>query len=207
VTRRRFGRAGALTLTVTRLLLGPAMVLIATFGGDGRLLGAGVIAATLSDIFDGVVARRFGVASAGLRRFDSMADTVFYVGAGAALWLRHADLLRMRWPLIVAFIVMQVGGHLFDVWKFGRDTSYHTWSGRAFGVALCVSCTLIFWTGRGGVWLTAALVVGLVAHVDAFVISVILPTWHHDVKTIRNALRLRRAARAGAELENVACTD
>jgi CDP-diacylglycerol--glycerol-3-phosphate 3-phosphatidyltransferase len=171
------------------------MVLFATFGSDGRLLGGGVIVATLSDIFDGVVARRFGVASSGLRRFDSVADTVFYAGAGVALWLRHSDMLRTRGLLIVALVVMQVGGYLVDLWKFGRDTSYHTWSGRAFGVMLCVSTTLVFWTGHGGAWLTAALIIGLVAHVDAFVITMILPEWHHDVNTIRNAVRLRRATR------------
>jgi CDP-diacylglycerol--glycerol-3-phosphate 3-phosphatidyltransferase len=167
------------------------MLLLAMFGDDGRLLGSGVIVATLTDICDGVVARRFGVASAALRRFDSVADTVFYAGTGVALWLRHSDMLRQRGVLIVAFVVMQVGGHLFDVWKFGRDTSYHTWSGRTFGAVLCIATTLVFWTGHGGAWLTTALVIGLIAHVDAFAISMILPEWHHDVNTIRNAMRLR----------------
>jgi CDP-diacylglycerol--glycerol-3-phosphate 3-phosphatidyltransferase len=193
--RQRFGRAGALTLTTIRLLLGPVMVLVAIGSADGRILAGAVIVATLSDIFDGKVARRYGVATAGLRRFDSIADTVFYIGAGSALWLRHADVLTARMTLIVAFLVMQVGGHLLDVWKFGRDTSYHTWTGRAFGILLGIATTGIFWTGRGGEWLTLALAAGIVAHVDALVISLILPDWQHDVHHVRNALRLRRAKR------------
>jgi len=40
------------------------------------------------------VARRFGVATSGHRRFDSMADTVFYIGAGIALWLRRVITMR-----------------------------------------------------------------------------------------------------------------
>jgi phosphatidylglycerophosphate synthase len=197
-TRQRLGRAGALALTTLRLLLGAVMVLVALANGDGRLLGGAVIVATFSDIYDGKVARRFGVATAGLRRFDSMADTVFYIGTGIALWLRHADVLRECLALIVVFIVLQVGGHLFDVWKFGRDTSYHTWSGRVFGVLLGIGTTYILWTGRGGAWLSAALIAGVVAHLDAFVITLILPEWHHDVHHIRNALRLRRAGAATA---------
>lgn len=193
-SRQRFGRAGALALTTLRLLLGPMMVVVALANGDGWILGSAVIVATLSDIYDGKVARRFGVATAGLRRFDSMADTVFYIGTGIALWLRHADVLRERLVLIVVFIALQVGGHLFDVWKFGRDTSYHTWSGRVFGILLGIATTYILWAGRGGAWLTAALIAGIVAHVDAFVITMILPTWHHDVHHVRNALRLRKAS-------------
>lgn len=192
MTRQRLGRIGALTLTVIRLLLGPAMVFVAGWDGDGWILSAAVVAATLSDIFDGKVARRFGVATSGLRRFDSMADTVFYIGAGIALWLRHSDILRARLLLIVVFVVMQVGGHLLDLWKFGRDTSYHTWSGRLFGVLLGIATTFIFWSGHGGSWFTLALIAGIVAHLDAFVITMILPEWQHDVHTIRNALRLRR---------------
>lgn len=189
---QRFGRGAALGLTLTRLLLGPGVLLIAALGGDGRILGAVVVVATLTDIFDGKVARRFGVATAELRRLDSIADTIFYAGAGIALWLRHADVLRASAPLLIAFLAMQVGGHLLDVWKFGRDTSYHTWSGRAFGVALCIAVTLVFWTGHGGGWLNAALIVGMVAHLDACAITMILPSWHHDVHTIRNAVRIRR---------------
>lgn len=188
----RLGRAGALSLTSTRLLLGPLMPLAAAWGSDGRILAGAVVIATLTDVFDGKVARRFGVATAGLRRFDSMADTIFYVGAGIALWLRHADVVRERALLIIAFVAMQAGGHLFDVWKFGRDTSYHTWSGRVFGVLLCVATTAIFWGSTTSGWLTLALVAGIIAHADAFIITMILPAWQHDVHSIPNALRLRR---------------
>jgi CDP-diacylglycerol--glycerol-3-phosphate 3-phosphatidyltransferase len=191
IEAERLGRAAALTLTLIRFLLGPAMVLIAAAGGDGRILAGAVIVATVTDIFDGRVARRFGVATAALRRFDSIADTVFYIGAGVALWLLHADLLRARFVLIAVFVALQVGGHLIDVWKFGRDTSYHTWSGRVFGVLLGVATTVIFWAGGGGLWFSIALVAGIIAHVDALVITMILPEWYHDVHTIRNALRLR----------------
>jgi phosphatidylglycerophosphate synthase len=175
------------------------VALIGAMGGDGRILGGAVVLATLTDIFDGKVARHFGVATARLRRLDSIADTIFYAGAGVALWLRHADVLRSRALLVLAFLAMQTGGHLLDVWKFGRDTSYHTWSGRAFGVVLCIAVTLVFWTGHSDGWLTAALIIGMIAHLDAFAITMILPSWHHDVHTIRNAVRLRRAESLSAD--------
>src|SRR5439155_4023289 len=84
-------------------------------------------------------------------------------------------------------------GHAIDLKKFGRSTSYHTWSGRAFGVLLFIACAVILSGANGEAWLVAALVWGMVAHVDAFAISMILPEWRHDVGTIRRAFRLRRA--------------
>ena len=185
------GRAAALSLTVTRLALGPIAIVLASQRADGRLLAAAVIIASLSDVYDGRIARRFGVDTPGLRRFDSITDTVFYIFVAAAIWMIHPDIIRSHWLLLFAFAVMQVGGHLFDLKKFGRDTSYHTWTGRVFGLSLLIASTLIFWTGTAVPWLAIALLVGIISHVDALIISLTLPKWHHDVHTIADARRIR----------------
>ncbi len=188
---QRLGRAAALALTLTRLALGPIDLLLARQGADGRLLAASVLIAALSDVYDGKVARRFAVDTANLRRFDSMTDTLFYLCVAVAVWMLHPGIIRSHMILLIAFVVMQIGGYLFDVAKFGRDTSYHTWTGRTFGLALFVAATLIFWTGNASPWLAIALVIGLISHLDALIITIVLPEWHHDVHTIRNALRIR----------------
>jgi CDP-diacylglycerol--glycerol-3-phosphate 3-phosphatidyltransferase len=186
-----FGRAASLTLTVTRLALGPIALLLASQRADGRLLAAAVIIASLSDVYDGKIARRFGVDTPGLRRFDSISDTVFYIFVAAAIWILHPDIIRSHGLLLCVFIAMQIGGHLFDLKKFGRDTSYHTWTGRAFGLSLFVAATLIFWTGSAVPWLAIALITGIISHIDALIITLTLPEWHHDVHTIANARRIR----------------
>ena len=190
-SHQTFGRAASLTLTVTRLALGPIATVLASQRADGRLLAATVIIASLSDVYDGKIARRFGADTPGLRRFDSIADTVFYIFVAAAIWMIHPDVIRSHWLLLAVFVAMQVGGHLFDLKKFGRDTSYHTWTGRAFGLSLFIAATLIFWTGSAVPWLAIALIVGIISHIDALIITVTLPEWHHDVHTIANARRIR----------------
>jgi phosphatidylglycerophosphate synthase len=190
-SHQAFGRAASLSLTITRLALGPIAILLARQRADGRLLAAAVLIASLSDVYDGKIARRFGVDTPGLRRFDSIADTVFYIFVAAAIWMIHPDVIRSHWLLLAAFIAMQVGGHLLDLKKFGRDTSYHTWTGRAFGLSLFVAATFIFWTGTAVPWLAIALIVGIISHIDALIITLTLPEWHHDVHTIANARRIR----------------
>ncbi|HXT32481.1 MAG TPA: CDP-alcohol phosphatidyltransferase family protein, partial [Vicinamibacterales bacterium] len=63
----------------------PLIFVLACFGFPGPLLAAVLGAAFLSDVFDGVIARRLGIATAGIRRADTLVDTFFYVAAGAAL--------------------------------------------------------------------------------------------------------------------------
>lgn len=193
--RQRIGRRAALSLTTLRLLIGPGLVVGALTGVSGRLLAIAIVVAAISDIVDGVIARRTGVAAPDLRRFDSIADTVCCLSAGLAVWMLHAPIVRAHSMLVAVVLTMQVVGHAFDVAKFGRDTSYHTWSGRLWGLTLFTSLTFIFATGDAGPWLNVALYCGIASHIDAFVITMILPEWRHDVRTIANALRIRHAAR------------
>ena len=158
----------------------------------GRTMALAIVVAGVSDVYDGKIARRFGVDTARVRRFDSISDTVFYAGVAIALWIVHPEILRAHAVYLGAFILMQVVGHIIDVIKFGRDTSYHSWSGRALGLALFVATGVIFGTGSAGPWLVVALLIGMLAHLDAFVITMILPEWRHDVHTIAEALAIRR---------------
>jgi phosphatidylglycerophosphate synthase len=68
-------------LTVLRLLLAPVLVWLVYAGAPGVVFASVVLVAFVSDYFDGVIARRLGVASAELRHFDSRADLVFYATA------------------------------------------------------------------------------------------------------------------------------
>ena len=77
-----------------RALLGPVMILGERARWNGVTLAALVVAALLSDIFDGVLARRWKCDTAGVRLFDSMADIVFYAGCAVALWMRHPGIVR-----------------------------------------------------------------------------------------------------------------
>jgi phosphatidylglycerophosphate synthase len=195
--RRRFGRRAALGLTAMRALLGPATIVLAQVRADGRLIAVALLAAIVSDVYDGRIARRFGVDGAELRRLDSVADSIFYVCAAIALWIAHPEIVAAHALLLGGFFGMQLAGYLVDLVKFGRDTSYHAWSARLTGALLFVAATVIFCVGRAGPWLSIALVAGMLSHLDAFAITMILPEWRHDVHTIRAALEIRDAVTRG----------
>lgn len=74
-------------LTTLRLLLGPATLLCALVGIDRWIYLPLLVLGTLSDIVDGMIARRLGVATPALRRYDSVADIIDCVFVLAALWL------------------------------------------------------------------------------------------------------------------------
>ena len=72
-------------LTTLRLLLGPVALFCALTNISRGIYMPILVAGTLSDIFDGILARRLGVATPALRRYDSITNVVYYLFIRAPL--------------------------------------------------------------------------------------------------------------------------
>ena len=144
-----------------------------------------------------MLARRFGVDSALVRRYDSATDTVFFLCAAWSAWLLHADLLRPFLWMTVAVVALEVARYLFDFAKFRREAAYHAWSAKAWGLSLFVALVALMGLGRATPWVPLALALGIAADAEGLAISIVLPTWTHDVKSVWHAWRARKAGGVG----------
>jgi phosphatidylglycerophosphate synthase len=181
-------------LTVLRLLLAPVLVWLVYAGAPGVVFASVVLVAFVSDYFDGVIARRVGVASAELRHFDSRADLVFYATAAWAVWRLHPDVVRSVAIPALVVVGLDVVRHIFDFAKFGRDVAYHAWSSKAWGLSLALALVLLMGFGVSQPFVGITIILGLIAQIEGLLISVALPVWTHDVPTLIHALRIRNAA-------------
>ncbi|MEO5686989.1 MAG: CDP-alcohol phosphatidyltransferase family protein [Burkholderiaceae bacterium] len=193
MTRLPTNRAAWIPLTLTglRAALAPVMVLLALAWPLPWAFGACLVAAFLSDVFDGVVARQLGVATPGLRRLDSIADSIFYVGALFAAWHLHPSALRDHAAALVVLGVLEVARYAFDLRKFGKEASYHMWSSKLWGVALFVGFVALLAFGEEHWFVAAAIWIGIAADIEGLAISFTLDAWRNDVPTIWHARRLR----------------
>jgi phosphatidylglycerophosphate synthase len=180
-------------LTVLRLLLAPVLVWLVYAGAPGVVFAGVVLVAFVSDYFDGVIARRLGVASAELRHFDSRADLVFYATAAWAVWRLHSDVVRSVAIPALIVVGLDVIRHIFDFAKFGRDVAYHAWSSKVWGLSLALALVLLMGFGISRPFVGITVILGLIAQSEGLLISVALPVWTHDVPTLIHALRIRNA--------------
>jgi phosphatidylglycerophosphate synthase len=190
---RAVQRAIPWVLIGLRVLGCPLIVEGARRDWAGGWLGVIVVVALLSDIYDGILARRWGGETAGLRMSDSVADTIFYLGVVGALWLREPEVLRGNWRWWVGLFVIEGVRYGFDFWKFRKAASYHSYLAKAWGllIAVAVVGVLSFGGLRWLVWV--ALVFGIVVNAEGLAMSVMLPRWKNDVKTLGRAWELRKA--------------
>jgi phosphatidylglycerophosphate synthase len=180
-----------LALTWLRAGLGPTLVVFATFWPNRIAFAACLIAAFLSDVFDGVLARRLGVATPILRRLDSIADSIFYVCALWVVWRLHPNVILTNAALLAVLIALELIRYVFDWRKFGREASYHMWSSKLWGIALFVGFLSILVFESGNAFVIAAIVIGIAADVEGLLITMVLKTCQPDVPSIVHALRIR----------------
>lgn len=180
----------SLGLTLLRLALAPALMLLARTGAPGIVLALGLVAGFVSDILDGVVARRAGAVTPLLRRLDSVVDTVFYLGVAYATWHRHpAELRALAVPILIV-IGAEMLNYAVAYARFRREASYHARSAKLWGSLLFLALFVLLATGNAAL-LPVALAAGMVAQLETLAITLVLPHWRHDVPSVWNARRIR----------------
>jgi len=184
-----------LALTALRALLAPVVVLLAIFYPSRAAFGACLIAAFVSDIFDGILARRMNVATPMLRRLDSITDTIFYLCTAFAVWHIYPSVISQHMIALVALAGLEIVRYVFDLRKFGREASYHMWSSKIWGIALFLGIFSLLALGSSGIAVSAAIYLGIVADIEGLTISVIINEWESDIPTFVHAYR-RRSAKA-----------
>lgn len=175
-----------------RALLGPVIILGDRCGWSGLTLAGMVVTALLSDIFDGVLARRWRMDTAAVRLFDSMCDLVFYVCVGVALWLYQPHLLFGNLGILCALLAVEAANFAANFAKYGRPASYHSYLAKAWGLVLAAAIAAAFVSGHAGLLMRIALMLGIASNLETIAMSLMLPVWRRDVRTLAEAWRIRK---------------
>lgn len=185
------------TMVGCRTVLGLGIPIAARHPNPEIWLGAMVAAGFLSDIYDGILARRWGTATPALRTADSTADTVFYLGVLTAIVERHWQIVHANLALLVVLLALEALRWIFDWLKFRHMASYHSHAAKIWGVLLAVATFALLCFDQAYWLVTLALYWGILCDLEGLTMSVLLPEWAYDVKTLSRALLLRREMRAG----------
>jgi CDP-diacylglycerol--glycerol-3-phosphate 3-phosphatidyltransferase len=171
-------------LTASRVPLGVALPLLAARpAAYSAVLGV----ALLTDVVDGRVARRLGVAGPAGARLDSAADAVLYLGAvvGAVLAVPAASR-----PLVIgailAVVLLRGSSALVARVRFGRWASIHTWANRIAGGVVVAGVLGLVWAGAAPA-VPVLLVAGLagLAAVEELAITATTRTLDLDRRSLR----------------------
>ncbi|MBS7229841.1 CDP-alcohol phosphatidyltransferase family protein [Flavobacterium psychroterrae] len=180
-------------LIAIRLLLGFVMILIANsdFIYVRLILVLLMILGLLTDIFDGIIARKVGVSSEKLRRMDSQVDLIFWLCVGWCAWLLNPEIILDHKYAIISIFVMEGLTYVFSILKFGKETCTHALLSKLWGITLLAAFVSMIGFGHAGIPFFLAVFFGITGHIDVYLIIYFLPIWTHDVPSSYHAYLIR----------------
>lgn len=178
-------------LVIFRAICAPAPW-IAWWLGSGDIIAAALIPlALVSDIFDGIIARKRGVSTVLLRRADGWADLIFLLSYVGFVLLVHGEALTGWWGWIVALAAYQSAATAQDFLRYGRGACFHFWSAKLW--ALPFYGVLFQLVAGFEPWLIGPTIAMGFIHLTERVIAVrLIPVWLQDQPHIFSALRTYR---------------
>lgn len=174
-----------------RFAIAPLLLLDALDHKTGLAFVIGYIIAVLSDIFDGIIARRLKVSTVQLRQADSWADISLYLCIAISTWLVYPQVIRdFQTPLLCA-IAAQLSLFAVSLIKFQKFPSFHTYTAKLWGIMLLIATVGLFGFGYAPtLWLAIALC--LVNSLEEIIMTLLLPEWQCDILSVFHAINLRK---------------
>ncbi|MEO9953794.1 CDP-alcohol phosphatidyltransferase family protein [Nonlabens sp.] len=181
-------------LILFRLLLAPIVLALAYSVGDDSKITIVILMylGLISDILDGIVARKQGISNASLRRMDSQTDMVFWLSIGFATWILYPQLIANHYVSIYVILAMEVACYVISLVKFKKETCTHAFLSKMWGITLLIAFTSLIGFNHAGIPFTLALVMGLISHIDRILITILLPKWTHDIPSAYHAYLIRK---------------
>jgi len=170
-------------LSLYRLFIFPVVMLLIVL----RLELAYAIMVVISlntDVWDGIIARRFKQQSAIGARIDSLADIGMYITAltGIVVFKIH-EIGPDAW-LFFVFVGCYVAVTLSPLIKFGKIQSFHLYSIKAAGYLQGFFFILLFFVDYIPIYFYIMVNISLLAFIENLSIQLIIPEMRSDVKGI-----------------------
>lgn len=166
-----------------RLISVPVLVFLA-MRGDGTPFTWLLVAALVSDIADGLIARKYKLTSKVGALLDSIADALLMLVAGYGIWVFHPQVVleyRLAFALVLTFWLLE---NVAALLRYGRLSSFHTYLSKAAGYAVGIFIGSLFVFGFHSWLLYLAAGLSTAGNLEELWLLSMLPTWKADVKGV-----------------------
>ncbi|OQP61798.1 CDP-alcohol phosphatidyltransferase [Niastella vici] len=183
-----------ITLIYTRLLLGVCILLLSIVQIDHYNVIAVVLFATglLTDIFDGIIARRLNVSSPQLRRMDSTIDQVFFIMVAIATYIQCREFFYNNAVKLAILLGTEALTYVVSFIKFKKEVATHAIASKVWTLILFATLIQIMVACKAPALFQWCFYVGMLSRLEIIAILLFLREWTNDVPSVYHAILLRK---------------
>ena len=178
-------------LSAARIGATPVLGYLAAAGAEHYFTWV-LVPALLTDIADGLIARRFGLTSRLGALLDSIGDALLFFVALFGVWVFYPELLHthaVAGLLLLGLWIVEIVAALI---RYGRPSSFHTYLSKAAAYLLGISIGVLFLWGLPVALLYLAVAASVAANLEELALICLLPQWRPNVRGLYWVLQERR---------------
>lgn len=150
-----------------------------------------MILGLLSDIFDGIIARRLNISSPTLRRLDSGVDQFFWLCIVAGCYITCPQLFKDNMLKICILIAMEAGCYAISYIRFGKEVATHAISSKLWTLILLATMIQVTATCSSVILFNICFYLGIATRMEIIGMLLIIKQWTNDIPTIYHAILIR----------------
>ena len=183
-----------IALIYSRLLIGFIIILLSFFHINHysflaiTLLSIGL----LTDVFDGIIARKLNISSEKLRRLDSSIDQVFFISVAVATYIQCPDFFEVNLVKLIVLGAFEASTYALSYIKFKKEIATHSIGAKIWTLTIFATLVEIIVHCESVVLFEFCFWIGLATRLEILAIVLTLKKWTNDVPTIYHAVKLRK---------------
>jgi len=180
-------------LIISRLLIGFIIVSLSLL----NISNYSVFAITLltigllTDILDGIIARKLNISTQTLRRLDSTIDQIFFISVAVATYIQCPTFFSTNKIMLTLLFSVEACTYLVSFIKFRKEIATHSIGAKLWTLLLFSTLIQIILQCESTTLFYICFWVGLATRLEIIAIILVLKNWTNDVPTIYHAFQIR----------------
>ncbi|HEX9512917.1 MAG TPA: CDP-alcohol phosphatidyltransferase family protein [Puia sp.] len=146
----------------------------------------------LTDIFDGIIARRLGISTQKIRRMDSTIDQAFFISVAIATYIQCPDFFKSNAIRLTILVGAEGLTYLVSFLKFKKEIATHSIGAKIWTLFLFATLIQVILQCQSVILFGLCFWIGLVTRLEIIAIILILKKWTNDIPTVYHSLKLRQ---------------
>lgn len=151
-----------------------------------------LIIGLITDIFDGIIARKLNVSTVKLRRMDSFIDQIFWLSALTAAYVICTDFFKENGLLLFTLLGAEALTYVVSYLKFRKEVATHAISSKFWTLTILATLVQIMATCDSGWLFMTCFYIGMITRMEIIAILIIIRKWENDVPSLYHAVMIRK---------------
>ncbi|MGB1295915.1 MAG: CDP-alcohol phosphatidyltransferase family protein [Flavobacteriales bacterium] len=138
----------------------------------------------LTDVFDGIIARKLNISSEKLRVWDSNVDQFFWISIISCIFYLNWNFVTEQWPWLVFVIGLELLAYVISYIKFKKSIATHSIAAKFWTISLLVFLIDLTLNNSSGLPFWICIGLGILTRLEIIGIILLLKKWTTDVPSI-----------------------